>query len=99
MGIDREKRRWGAEGGKVTHKIFITILLYCEIDTTDSIHRNAITTCHKLQQLPNLQIIKIPHHEPEPLHEFFFRRTILVCGCLFELGYVNRLNAFDQLLE
>lgn len=54
MGIDREKRRWGAEGGKITHKIFITILLYCEIDTTDSIHRNAITTCHKLQQLPNL---------------------------------------------
>lgn len=91
----------GEKGGGVkrTYKIFVPILLYSKIDTANPIDRNAITTCHKLQQLPNLQIIKLPHHEPEPLHKFFFWRTILVCGRLFELGYVNRLGAFDELFE
>lgn len=86
-------------GAKSTHKIFIPILLYSEIDTANPIDRNTITTCHKLQQLPNLQIIKLPHNKPEPLHKFFFGRTILICGCLFELGHVNRLGAFDELFE
>lgn len=92
-------RGWGGGGAKSTHKIFIPIPLYSKIDTANSIDRNAITTCHKLQQLPNLQIIKLPYNQPEPLHEFFFRRTILVCGCLFEFDYVNRLGAFDEIFE